>query len=116
MGPWDTQCLACSSDYYIQSGSCIPRSGTAPPSALELFVFNQAAPWIPNNMRDGSAGNPFLDLRDALIKAQEVAAPYMTASATIFLTEGTHFVPLEANSARSSAFAFGVPILAITIK
>ena len=43
---------------------------------------------------------PFLDLRDALLRADELASPYSSASVTVFLTKGTHFITKEDLSLR----------------
>ena len=60
----------------------------------ELYVIHSADPLLPHGQRDGSAAKPFLDLRDAITQASELSAPFFSAEATIFLSKGTHFVPL----------------------
>ncbi len=64
---------------------------------ISLFVSN-AFSIIENGKsakeRDGSHDNPFIDLRDALARAHELAAPHQGAIVTILLTRGTHFILL----------------------
>ena len=54
---------------------------------------------LPHSLRDGSEALPFLDLRDALLRARELSAPFIGATVTIYLAGlGSHFVPLEEDS------------------
>lgn len=53
-----------------------------------------------NSERDGSLSNPFIDVRDALAKANELASSHSNAAITIYLTKGTHFVLLEPQDER----------------
>ncbi len=55
-----------------------------------------------NSERDGTLGNPFIDLRDALTRADELAASHSNAAITIYFTRGSHFLLLEPSSARYS--------------
>ena len=44
-------------------------------------------------LRDGSLVTPFIDLTDALTRAQELAAPYTsTVQVNIYLTAGSHYL------------------------
>ena len=42
--------------------------------------------------REGTEANPFINLMDAIRKADELAAPYFGSSVTISLSPGEHFV------------------------
>ena len=44
--------------------------------------------------------NPFVDLRDALRRGEELASRYSDASVTVFLTKGTHYILLEEEAER----------------
>ena len=45
---------------------------------------------------DGSLAKPFLDLRDALRRADELAAPFTAASVTIYLSSADwHSLPVD---------------------
>ena len=62
---------------------------------FELFVTNDLA--IINEERSsesisGSISDPIIDLQMALVRADQIAAPYLNARVTIFLTPGTHHV------------------------
>ena len=39
-------------------------------------------------MRDGSLSNPYIDLRDAILKAEDLASDKIKAFITIHLTKG----------------------------
>ena len=93
-GPGSSECLACPSDHYINQGVCHPRQAVAP-SNFEVLELHSADPLLAPGDRDGSAALPFLDLRDAITRANELAAPFLATNVTIFLSKGPHFVPLE---------------------
>lgn len=48
-----------------------------------------------NQDRDGSPDNPYIDLRDAISRAAELAAPVNQAIVTIYLTRGEHYILLD---------------------
>ena len=87
-----------------------------PPPSFEIFVSPIAdivadgtgAP-ILHSQRDGSESKPFLDIRDAMIRAQELAAPNTSAIVSIYLLKGTHFVPLEKDSVRYQPTQSSIP-------
>ena len=69
-------------------------------SPIAQIVTDGTGSPLPHSQRDGSEAKPFLDIRDPLIRAQELAAPYSNTNVTIYLLKGTHFVPLEEDSLR----------------
>ena len=94
-------CLTCPSGYYLDNiedkmniGTCSPKtpsSGKKSPifvSNSDTFVNNGNS----NTEREGTEDNPFINLRDALVKADELAAPFSDHSVSIYLTPGTHHV------------------------
>ena len=52
---------------------------------------------MTNQQRDGSEENPFINLRDALVKADEVAAPFSEHNVGIYLSPGTHHIVLQSD-------------------
>ena len=74
-------------------GTCEPKSQDVLSFSLVVSnLFSVIEDAKPNQLRDGSLLNPFVDLRDALSKAEELAAPYSHASVAIYLTRGDHFL------------------------
>ena len=81
----------------------------------DIVADGSGAP-LPHSQRDGSETKPFLDIRDAMIRAQELAAPNTSAIVSIYLLKGTHFVPLEEDSVRYQPTQSSIPDgLAISI-
>ena len=92
-GPGPSECFSCPADYYLNQGACIEKSSSAQ-SAFDVFVIHSVDPNTHASQQDGSAALPFLDLRDGLIRAQELAAPWTSANVTIFMSKGPHYIPL----------------------
>ena len=68
-----------------------PSDGTT----SELYVSNSyifILNGLLNSERNGSDSNPFVNLRDALVKADEIAAPFSGHNVTILLSPGTHHI------------------------
>ena len=97
-GPSSSECLACPSSHYLnklngQAGDCHAKTTEPTPPGFELFVFHTA---VFSADTDGSLARPFLDLRDALRRADELAARFTAASVTIYLSSADwHSLPVD---------------------
>ena len=109
VGPSTTECTSCFSGFYLkrnpesESGDCaLKQSGE---DSANLIVSNDVTFLTNgkhNSQRTGTAANPFVDLRDALLKADSLGALYNSSQINIFLTKGDHFIVLEEDTVRFS--------------
>ena len=78
---------------YYPTGKCISKNKTG--QEFSLVVSNQSQ-YIndgkTNSQRDGTINNPFIDLRDAILKSDELSADGINTKIIIFLTKGTHYI------------------------
>ncbi len=68
-----------------------------------LFVTNELAvvnDGRANAQRTGQWGDPFVNLEDALLRADEVGAAYEDAKVTVYLTKGEHFAVWQPETAK----------------
>ena len=79
-------------------------------------MIHTADPGLNPSERDGSSTHPFLDLRDAIVRATELSAAYLSANATLFISKGPHFIPLEEHALRYQPALSAIPLLNLSIK
>ena len=103
MGSEVDQCVECRADSFLwmyddfsRSGRCLPKtSATITFYLIVSNLFSVVENGTPNQLRDGSLKNPFIDLRDAVSRAIELGAPHSNAKVTVLLTKGVHFITQE---------------------
>ena len=99
-GPSPSDCLACPSTHYLniingQAGDCHEKTtpSNSSESTFQLYVSANAT-FLADT--DGSMAKPFLDLRDAIRRSDELAAPFTSATLIIYLLAANwHSIPLD---------------------
>ncbi len=99
MGPSQQQCHSCKRGDYLdrqtdeRAGECLAKREVR---SLHSLVVSNVISVIENgnhsDSRDGTPTNPFIDMRDALKKAQELAGPFTRVAVEELLTKGSHFI------------------------
>ena len=94
-------CLSCHSGYYLSGipggaphGTCLPKTDSDGNTSV-IYLSNSdtfTEDGRLNSQREGTETNPFVNLRDALVKADEVAAPFSGHHVTILISPGTHHI------------------------
>eukprot|EP00347_Sterkiella_histriomuscorum_P003147 403365410 len=102
IGPDSTQCISCQRNFYLKLGSnttinptiqgqCFIKQQSNIFFETSLFVQPQEST-IPISQQNGSLNNPFDNIYNALIKAQEISALYQKSIINIFLQKGDHYL------------------------
>lgn len=99
-GQGDDQCLECEPNHYVKIRDVKSRSGSCEEKITSLRQYYDI--YVSNKIdesktkarqRKGSYTDPFAQLPDALVRARELAAPFLkNVQVTIHMFKGDHFV------------------------
>eukprot|EP00347_Sterkiella_histriomuscorum_P013671 403363819 len=101
IGPDSNQCISCQRNFYLKlsiitinptlQGQCLIKPPSNSLFEISLFVKPQEST-IPISQQNGSLNNPFDNIYNAFVKAQEISAPYQQSIINIFLLKGDHYL------------------------
>lgn len=74
-------------------GTCTAKLSSGSPSQTIIYATtNQISPNSNVVNMDGTSSKPYDNLMDAIERAYELAAPYKSASITILMNKGSHYL------------------------